>query len=149
MRHKTVFVVLLVLMSFSATAFTASQGSYRDANLKQFKDSFNSANDQLPGFVQSLVGDQRVNVVIRSESSEDIEIGAVMNGTRIQRLENHTVEDPTLSVKTDRKTVQDIYDSRNPFETVKKKIENDRIQYEAHGFFNQVQVFFLEFWAGL
>jgi hypothetical protein len=132
-------LVLLIMPVTSAAEFNLEQEI-----LNEYKEVANSNSDKLPDFVKNLVGDQNINVYVNRDHSESFNMSLKMNGTQVEAIGNHSLEDPDLEIWTSTDIIQNISESERPVEQVKAAIDEDKIRYEANDTWTKIQLFFAE-----
>jgi len=101
---------------------------HEEADLDQIKTEVNNNQDQIPSFVSSIVGDERINV--HFEDSGEV-YAAELEGTEIKQLENDEIDEPTLNVEVDKTSLEAVISSDQPMEEIQKQLEEGNIEYEA------------------
>lgn len=139
-------------MRYIATAFLAvmlvTSAAAQDVRLDeqemdQAQDFMNRFSEDLPGFLQSVLGDQRINANIE-DGNETVVYSAETEGMTVQNLSDERLEDPTLVVNTSVSTIEDVYESNNTAEEVRQKFNEGEITYESRGLVNQIMTFVME-----
>lgn len=123
---KLAFLMVLLFAVGSATAVKVpdSQG------LQDIKKEYNRQSDEVPGFVGNIVGGERVNIRLETDSGNKT-VGVSFEGVEISEIKRDGFENPTLRVWSDEKTVSTIMDSDNKYETLQKKLNENEIHYKA------------------
>ncbi len=139
MQKAFVLVLMTVLCTVAATAITVNGHEINLQNIdpEQIEEGVQAYNtnytDQVPGLVQSLVGDERVTVNI-SAGNDTIVYSVVMDGMQIERVEDSGLDDPTLIVYTSTETVETIVTAENPRDRAVNALREGEIWYETVGF---------------
>ena len=110
-----------------------------DADLETVKQDYNAKFEQVPGFIKTLIGTERINCYITLDNGELMTLSAVTNKGMIEELAKGEQEGPTLIVNTTQQTIQSILDSEDPFERLKQALKDDEISYQATSFGKKVK----------
>jgi len=121
---KKLLVLLTVLM------FTTSASALTQAQLEDFKQSYNNQTDQVPGFAGSIVGGETVNVEINRTNSTET-VGAKMDGVEIGEIQDEGYENNTMVVETDGDTFETILSSNAPFDQIQTELDENDIDYSS------------------
>ena len=120
------FVGLVLLLVGSTAAISLPEAD----ELQEFKQVYNNQSDEVPGFVGKIVGNEKVNFRLETNSSNET-LGVEFDGVEISNISGDGFENPTLEVRTDEKTVKEIMNSGNKYSVLQKKLDNGDIEYEA------------------
>lgn len=125
MKHK-IFATILVLLvsSTAAVEIPDSEG------LEQLKNEYNRQSGEVPSFVGSIVGGERVNFRVETNSSNQT-VGVAFEGVEISNISADGFEDPTLKVSTDEETITTVLESEDKYSTLEQKLDENEIQYQA------------------
>ena len=126
-----------------ATSATAQDVRLDEEEMDQAQEFMNRFSEDLPGFLQSVLGDQRINANIE-DGNETVVYSAETEGMTVQNLSDERLEDPTLVVNTSVSTIEDVYESNNTAEEVRQKFNEGEITYESRGLVNQIMTFVME-----
>lgn len=139
-------LVLLLAVSLMAGLVAAHAGhfegeevAYENSTVAEIVDNpepvvstYNSNADELPSLVRNLVSGERINVHIETAEDEKV-LGAVMDGARVDSLEDGGVENPTVEFHTDVTTLEVIATAEDPKAEAVSAFNGPRITYETHG----------------
>ncbi len=147
MRHAPLLAGLVLLFTIPAAAHAGSHGSGAlpdNATVSDLLDHpdeiatvYNGNSDAIPGIVQSLVADERVNVHVTGPDGNTT-IGAVFNGTTITAVHPGGVANATVTFTTDRATLETVAASDNPAQAAVEALNRGDIRYEVTGLWNTV-----------
>jgi hypothetical protein len=143
--QKQSTIILAVVLCAAATAAITVNGQEIDLqniDKDRIEDGVQRYNanysDQVPGLVQSLVGDERVTVNV-SADDENIVYGVVMDGMQIDRVEQGGLDNATLVVYTSTDTVETIATADNPRDRAVTALRQEEIRYETVGLFRTIK----------
>ena len=135
---KIALLLLISLVVFS------SADLYKD--LEKKVDKYNENVGKVPAIFKKIFANQRVNAYISMNDGSELIIGVVIgNNMRITEFTKGGIKNPTLIVRTDEKTVNDIMNSDSPGKDAVKALEDGRIKIEAVGFVNKIKFVFVKF----
>lgn len=105
--------------------------------LQQLKQEVNANSENVPDFVKSIAGDQRINLYINASQEESFRLETT--GSSILVLEEGSWDSPTLEIWTDSGTLTEFVNSDEPGKLVREKLDDGGVNYEAHGFWNTLK----------
>lgn len=140
---KTALALSLLFLTAGATAQSFNLSNLESDNLDQYQDEINTYSDEVPNFLESLIGDQTINVNIESNNTES-SVGVIMNGTTVEDMQLGGYENATFRVNTSQKQVNNITTSDNPIQNLNNKLENGEIEYGTEGAINSLKTFIAE-----
>ena len=121
-----VLAAALILMFGSAAAIEVPDSE----GLQQLKEEYNGQSDNVPGFVSTIVGGEKVNFRIENESTNET-VGVAFEGVEITKIEKGGLEDPTLEAWTDQETINTIIESDEKYSELQEALNENDIDYEA------------------
>lgn len=137
----SVVLVLFLLIGFA----TAQAGE----DVSQLKEQFNQNSEALPGFVQSLVGDQDINLYVgvgadtanQSDvnTSGNYTLAVELEGLEIVDIREEPLEDPSLEIWVPQDELEKLLESDNPVGEFSRGLESGEIRYEVNGFTNTIK----------
>lgn len=152
---KVLAVFLVLMMAGAASAHTAHTAAglsdtnvskaLQQANFSEYRDEINSQTSELPGFVKTLIGDQRINIYFEDS---DLTLGVVMNGVNVAEIKEQSIQNPTLEVWISEGDIEAVANSETPQAELISRLKNKDIRYKVHGAFNQLKFFFVKIFAG-
>lgn len=99
--------------------------------IEDSKATYNENVDQIPGFVRSIIGNERINVQIDMDDGSTVEFGVVFQNARIVKVDEPRIDDPTMRASTTENAIQNIAESENPVDAAIDALRNGDIQYEG------------------
>ncbi|MFB6100705.1 MAG: hypothetical protein ABEK16_05535 [Candidatus Nanohalobium sp.] len=133
---KRVILISLVLLLIGSTATVTIPDSNE---LQQFKQVYNNQTDEVPGFVGNIIGGEKVNFRVETNSSNET-IGVSFDGVKIANISENGFEDPTLKVWTDQETISTVIESDSKFSTLREQLNKNEIRYKATTIGGKVKV---------
>lgn len=123
---KLLFLTALMfgVGSVSAVQIPDSEG------LEELKEQYNSQSGEVPSFVGSIVGGERVNFRLETNSTNET-VGVAFEGKEISNISAEGFEDPTLKVWTEEETITTVLESQDKYSTLEQKLDENEIQYQA------------------
>lgn len=137
MDKKPALLLAMLFLVSTVTAATATGEIVENndkAELQKLKNVYNNNTDKVPGAVKSLIGGQRINLHI-----EDQTYSMEMKKAKIESLEKGELENPSLEVWADQEDVEQLNNSDNPGQELRKKLNNGDIKYKKYGFVNRIR----------
>jgi len=116
------------------------------AVLKYNVEVYNRNVDNLPPHIaifKMLVKDEKILLVMTREDGPDVYIWAVEEDCKVvvfEKIENPEKRDPTVTCKTDRGTLRDIYHSPKPFKALAKALKDGSIETEDAGIYEKIGI---------
>lgn len=124
---KKILVVFAVLL----TCLGAAQTVPDSEGLQSFKQAYNEQTDEVPGFVGEIVGGERVNFEVETNSTNQT-IGVAFEGVEISNVTEEGFEDPTLEVSTDQDTITAVVNSEDKYQVLQAELDEGDIEYRAN-----------------
>ena len=148
MKRKAIITAISLTLLITPMA-TAAEIQINQDSLSEYKEIANQNSDQLPNFVKDLIGDQDINIYIDRNQSESYNISLQMNGTKIEGIDNQSLEKPDLEVWTSTKVISNISESDQPVERMRNAIDEEEIKYQANDTWTKIKIFFAETFMNL
>lgn len=101
------------------------------SDLDMIKEQFNLNLDQVPRFVKSMFGNERMNIFINTGEGER-EFYVVTKKGSILELKEGSLDDPSLDMWSDQETIDRISESENPTTELRSALKSKEIRYETH-----------------
>jgi predicted metalloendopeptidase len=144
MRKRFLILLLAATVVSTATAATGNGRSVDLHNIPQDRidravERYNNQHSKdMPGIVTSLAGDERVVLNI-STNSTPVVYGMIMDGMKIETLDNGPVDNPTLKIYTSAETLTAIAESEKPRKRGVQALRQNEIRYETVGLFRKIK----------
>lgn len=107
--------------------------------LSQGSGEINKYNDQVPSFIKSLFGNERIIGTVYLSSGDALIVGAVTQDGKVAQFQRGEIDNPTLKVYTDESVIRKIMSSQDPAMATKSALDNREIRYEAVTFGGEVK----------
>lgn len=156
--RKILAVLLVLMLAGTASAYTtaiqnAEMNSseinvtqvFEQTNFSEATDQINNQTSELPPFVKSLIGNQRINIYFEDS---DLTLGIVMDGSQVEDIVETSVENPSLEIWIGEGDIQAVVNSESPGQELVSRLKNGEIRYEVHGMVNRIKFFFVRIFAG-
>lgn len=142
MRRTVILGILLVTLSTAGAGASepvrvAQSPSAAQIDIEAAATQFNNNTAALPGFVKTLIGDQRINLHLTVDG-ENRTIGIVMEGIQIKNTSEQPLDSPSLEVWLSEQAIADIMQSNSPIEEFSAKLQSGEISYQVNGTGNKV-----------
>lgn len=137
------YLSLLIIATMFIAVGTAQDIEMTDEEMDQAQQFVNNYSEDLPGFLKSVIGDQRINTNIEADN-DTIRYSATTEGITVENLTKGSLEDPTLVVNTSKETIEEISEAEDPAQKTRQKVKDDEITYESYGMFNQLKTFVMD-----
>jgi len=103
---------------------------------------------KLTGVAGSMLKNERVNIYIKEGEATKV-FSLITEKMVVTSLTEEELKDPTLKVFTDVDAFNNIKNSVNPYNELKKALDEGKITYEAVGFFKKIKFGFSNFFTKL
>lgn len=135
MRKQIIILMLLMTMLMPV----ASADVVSDLEIKI--NEYNEYADQVPSFLNSLLGNEVIKLVIAANDGSDLYIKAITEDsyiTAFEEVDADTEIGETIIVRTNENTAQEVMNSENAMGTFLDALESGDIVIEPVGFMNTV-----------
>lgn len=129
-----IFLILILLFIQPVSA-----DIFNDLELKI--NEYNDVSDQVPSFLNSLLGNEVIQLVIEMNNGEELHIKAITEDSKVTTFEKMDAKDDigaTIVVGTNEDTVYEVLGSEEPLNTFVDAMDTDNIVIEPIGFANTV-----------
>ncbi|MFB6144192.1 MAG: hypothetical protein ABEJ98_02670 [Candidatus Nanohaloarchaea archaeon] len=129
MKKTLLAVALAVLLSVSAAV---SQEQLQDLSQR-----YNSQVGELPSFLRSLVGDQKINLHVKSLNAT---FAVNVSAAKIQDIKRPGFKNPSLEIWISEKDLEAVSGSESPLNTTARLLKSGGIRYRSHGILNTLKL---------
>lgn len=143
MKNRIV-ITAIFLGLFMASSATAAHLQADQNSLSDYKKVANQNSERLPVFVKDLVRNKNINFYIERSQSENVNLSVQMDGTKVETIENGSLDNPDIEVWTSSKTIHEISDSDKPVDETKSAINQGDIEYQSNDTWTTVKLFIAE-----
>jgi hypothetical protein len=137
MKKLVITAALIILVA------PAVSQSLNSTELNQFKETYNNQSSEVPDFVGTIVGGERINMKLERNGTNET-VGVAFEGVEISDINASGVEDPTMNIWTDQETVSTVLNSSSKYDTLQEKLEENEIEYETTNLGTSIKVTVLE-----
>jgi hypothetical protein len=126
-RHTilSLAVLLMVLISF-ADAF-----SFDMTTTQKYVNTYNNQIDNVPTVIRSMLGSEKINMIITRENGSVFRVGMDMVSARIERTVEGGISDPTIIVTTTQSALNEVGKSKDQIAAFKKQTDAGQIRFEG------------------
>lgn len=130
---KKIYLGLMVLLLVSSVFAQTDLTKELENNWKEIQGK------ELPGFVKTLFGNERINIKLTINEGQEIVLGLVTEDGKFKQIKIGAVEKPTLNVYGTDKVINEIKDSDNPLAAFRKALDEEKIKYSAIGITKKIK----------
>jgi opacity protein-like surface antigen len=121
-------VAAVLILSFAASAASVDVSS---DGLNNLKENYNNQSSEVPDFVGSIVGGERINFKLEVNGTNET-VGVSFDGVEISNITTEGLEDPTMEAWTDQETLTAVLNSTEKYETLEQKLNENEIEYKSN-----------------
>lgn len=104
---------------------------------------------ELTGLSAKLFSNDNINIYVKMENGQQFVVGVVTKDKKVASVDVGALENPTLKIYTDEKTIAEIQSASSSVGALQLALREKRITYEAVGFMNKVRFAFISVFARL
>ena len=126
-RHTILsLVVLMTLLISFAGAF-----SFDMPTTQKYVNTYNNQIDNVPTVIKSMLGSEKINMIITRENGSVFLVGMDMVSARIERTVEGGISDPTIIVTTTQSALNEVGKSEDRIAAFKKQTDAGQIRFEG------------------
>jgi hypothetical protein len=126
-RHTILsLVVLMTLLISFAGAF-----SFDMPTTQKYVNTYNNQIDNVPTVIKSMLGSEKINMIITRENGSVFLVGMDMVGARIERTVEGGISDPTIIITTTQSALNEVGNSKDQIAAFKKQTDAGQIRFEG------------------
>jgi hypothetical protein len=127
-RRQTILslVVLMTLLISFADAF-----SFDMPTTQKYVDTYNNQIEKVPTVIKSMLGSEKINMIITRENGSVFLVGMDMVSARIERTVEGGISDPTIIVTTTQSALSEVGKSKDRIAAFKAQTDAGQIQFEG------------------
>jgi hypothetical protein len=117
------------------------------AELSAKAELYNKNFDKVPDVLQRLVASEEIAGKIKLENGEILYVTLLMGGGKIRDFYSYETPNdpnskfgPSITVETDEKTIQKVFDSKEPLKEAVKSMNDDSLKVETEGLFRNLML---------
>ena len=127
-RRQTILslAVLMTLLISFADAF-----SFDMPTTQKYVDTYNNQIDNVPTVIKSMLGSEKINMIITRENGSVFRVGMDMVSARIERTVEGGISDPTIIITTTQSALNEVGKSKDQIAAFKKQTDAGQIRFEG------------------
>ena len=141
MKIIPILIITILLLSVSGLALSQEEALeiFEDPEIiekyfEDLKDLFNNKLDQIPGFIKTIIGNERINIYINNENN--INLHAILIDKEIQEIGKDHLDDPTLNIYVNSEILSSLITGELD---IGEAINNKDITYQGVTFWNKIK----------
>ena len=127
-RRQTI-LSLVVLMMLSISFVDAF--SFDMPTTQQYVDTYNKQINNVPTVLKSMVGSEKVNIIVTRENGSEFRVGMDIVSAQIERTVEGGISDPTIIVTTTQSALNEVVKSKDRIAAFKKQADAGQIRFEG------------------
>jgi len=126
-RHTILYlaVLLMLLISF-ADAFSLDMPT-----TQKYVNAYNNRIDNVPAILKSMLGSEKINMIITRDDGSVFRVGMDMVSARIERTVVGGYSDSTIIVTTTQSAINEVVRSKDRIAAFKKLTDAGQIRFET------------------
>ncbi len=126
-RHTilSLAVLLMVLISF-ADAFSLDMPT-----TQKYVNTYNNQIDNVPTVIRSMLGSEKINMIVTRENGSVFRVGMDMVSARIERIVDGGYSDSTIIITTTQSALNEVGKSKDQIAAFKKQTDAGQIRFEG------------------
>jgi len=141
-----VFFLVVMMISFDISYTGEIVGanfsaSYFVAHPDEVIADYNTKFENIPNFARTLLGNERINLVINMSDGSVKNFGLITKEGKIIELNKDSLNSPTFVITTSERVIDEVAKSSNAGQDFADAILNDKIKVEGIGFMPQTKIF--------
>jgi hypothetical protein len=136
-RRRTI-LSLVVLMTISIAFVDAF--SFDMPTTQKYVNNYNNQIDNVPTIIKSMLGSEKVNMIITREDGSVFRVGMDMVSARIERTVEGGISDPTIIVTTTQSALSEVGKSNDKIAAFRTQADNGQIRFEGKSWLADVKI---------
>lgn len=123
---------------------------------QKYVNTYNKHIDNVPSVLKSMVGSEKVNIIVTRENGSAFRVGMDIVSARIEKTVEGGISDPTIVITTTQSALNDVVKSKDRIAAFKKQADAGQISFEGKSWLANAKIkallsstSFLEFGYGL
>lgn len=135
-------ILLLISIGVALDAEDFEDLDYNETQIEIIQEQINENQEDIPGFIGSVIRDDKVNFYVEDELLLSVEF----DGTKIQEIHLDEIEQPNVDVYVeDKQVIGEILDAESPIEEVRTQLnEEGGLTYETRDYGTSAKFFIVE-----
>ncbi|MDD4650613.1 MAG: hypothetical protein PHQ34_00120 [Methanothrix sp.] len=146
----TLAVLTMLCISF-ADAFSLDMPT-----TQKYADTYNKQIENVPSVLKSLIGSEKVNIIVTREDGSNFQVGMDIVSARIERTVEGGISDPTIVITTTQSALGEVIKSTDRIAAFKSQTDAGQIRFEGKSWLANAKIkallsstSFLQFCYGL
>jgi hypothetical protein len=118
-------ILLMLLISFADAFSLDMPGIQKDV------DTYNSKVDNAPIVLKSLLGSEKINLIVTRDNGSAFRVGMDVVSARIERTAEGGYSDPTIIITTTESAINEVVRSEDRIAAFQNLKDNGQIRFEA------------------
>jgi hypothetical protein len=127
-KRQTIFT-LIVLMMLSTSLVGAF--SFDMPTTQKYVDTYNKQINNVPTVLKSMVGSEKVNIIVIRENGSEFRVGLDIVSGRIEKTVEGGIGDPSIIVTTTQSALNEVGKSKDRIDAFKKQADAGQIRFEG------------------
>jgi len=127
-RRQTI-LSLVILMTLSISFVDAF--SFDMPTTQKYVNTYNNQIDNVPTVIKSMLGSEKINMIITREDGSVFRVGMNMESAKIVRTVEGGISDPTIIVTTTQSALNEVGKSKDRIAAFKKQTDAGQIRFEG------------------
>lgn len=129
MTGRQTILSLVVLMIISISLVDAF--SFDMPITQKYVDIYNNQINNVPTVLKSMVGSEKVNIIITGENSSEFRVGMDIVSAQIVSTVEGGISDPTIIVTTTQSALNEVAKSKDRIGAFKEQADAGKIRFEG------------------
>jgi len=134
-RLATCAALIFLLLISLAGAYSLDM-----AGLQKYAATYNSNIDKAPGLLKSVLGSERVNLIITKDDGSVFRAGMNVQNGEIARLIPGGYSNATITVTTDQSTINQVVSAKDKITTFTSMVNNGKINIETDSWLSSLKI---------
>jgi len=127
-RRQTI-LSLVVLMMLSISLVGAI--SFDLPTTQKYVDTYNKQINNVPTVLKSMIGSEKVNIIVTRENGSEFRVGMDIVSGRIEKTVEGGISDPSIIVTTTQSALNEVGKSKDRIAAFKKQADLGQIRFEG------------------
>ncbi len=121
MKYLIPIIILLLITQVSAQVILGN-------DLQELKTQYNNNLDKVPWIAKKIIGNERINLFLTTNTGEVIIIGGVTKSAKILQIQQSKIDNPTLNIYITENTINRL---KNKQVTIQQALKTKEISYKS------------------
>jgi len=126
-RQTILYLVVLLMFTISfVDAFSLDMPT-----TQKYVDTYNTQINNVPTVLKSMVGSEKVNIIVTRGDGSEFRVGMDIVSARIERTVEGGISDPTIIVTATQSALNEVGKSKDRIVAFKKQADAGQIRFEG------------------